>query len=85
MFAERPRCSLRYHRLHPEYIHQRIEKLGHSYNLRILLLMCDVVRLKPSLVTVFACLTSMILQSEHQEPIRELTKVYINLPEPISL
>ncbi|KAI0746698.1 restriction endonuclease type II-like protein [Daedaleopsis nitida] len=47
--------SLRYHRLHPEYIHQRIEKLGHSYNLRILLLMCDV--------------------SEHQEPIRELTKI----------
>ena len=36
--------SLRYHRLHPEYIHQRIEKLGHAYNLRILLLMCDVVR-----------------------------------------
>ncbi|KAH9930388.1 DNA repair protein rad10 [Amylocystis lapponica] len=34
--------SLRYHRLHPEYIHQRIERLGHSYNLRILLLMCDV-------------------------------------------
>ncbi|CCM03593.1 uncharacterized protein FIBRA_05730 [Fibroporia radiculosa] len=47
--------SLRYHRLHPEYIHQRIERLGRSYNLRILLLMCDV--------------------SEHQEPIRELTKV----------
>ncbi|KAI1798264.1 DNA repair protein rad10 [Ganoderma leucocontextum] len=47
--------SLRYHRLHPEYIHQRIEKLGHAYNLRILLLMCDV--------------------SEHQEPIRELTKI----------
>ncbi|KAI0324078.1 DNA repair protein rad10 [Cubamyces sp. BRFM 1775] len=47
--------SLRYHRLHPEYIHQRIEKLGHSYNLRVLLLMCDV--------------------SEHQEPIRELTKI----------
>ncbi|EIW55763.1 DNA repair protein RAD10 [Trametes versicolor FP-101664 SS1] len=47
--------SLRYHRLHPEYIHQRIEKLGHSYNLRVLLLMCDV--------------------SEHQDPIRELTKI----------
>ncbi|KAH9849412.1 restriction endonuclease type II-like protein [Lenzites betulinus] len=47
--------SLRYHRLHPEYIHQRIEKLGHSYNLRILLLMCDV--------------------SEHQDPLRELTKI----------
>jgi hypothetical protein len=35
--------SLKYHRLHPEYIHQRIERLGHSYNLRILLLLCDVV------------------------------------------
>lgn len=35
--------SLRYHRLHPEYIHQRIERLGHAYTLRVLLLMCDVV------------------------------------------
>ncbi|KAI6134493.1 restriction endonuclease type II-like protein [Pisolithus croceorrhizus] len=47
--------SLKYHRLHPEYIHTRIAKLGGSYNLRILLIMCDVV--------------------EHQELIRELTKV----------
>ncbi|EIW82934.1 hypothetical protein CONPUDRAFT_143024 [Coniophora puteana RWD-64-598 SS2] len=46
--------SLKYHRLHPEYIHARIEKLGHAFNLRILLIMCDV--------------------SEHQDPIRELTK-----------
>ena len=35
--------SLRYHRLHPEYIHQRIEKLGTAFNLRILLILCDVV------------------------------------------
>ena len=35
--------SLRYHRLHPEYILTRIEKLGQSYNLRILLILCDVV------------------------------------------
>jgi len=34
--------SLKYHRLHPEYIHQRIEKLGHRYNLRILLILCDI-------------------------------------------
>ncbi|KAF8530569.1 restriction endonuclease type II-like protein [Hysterangium stoloniferum] len=46
--------SLKYHRLHPEYIHQRIERLGHRYNLRILLILCDI--------------------SEHQDPIRELTK-----------
>ena len=36
-------CSLKYHRLHPEYIHQRIERLGHSYNLRILLVLNDIV------------------------------------------
>ncbi|TFK44768.1 restriction endonuclease type II-like protein [Crucibulum laeve] len=34
--------SLKYHRLHPEYIHTRIEKLGHSYSLRILLILCDI-------------------------------------------
>ncbi|KDR75828.1 hypothetical protein GALMADRAFT_68792 [Galerina marginata CBS 339.88] len=34
--------SLKYHRLHPEYIHTRIEKLGISYNLRILLILCDI-------------------------------------------
>nr|GAT60525.1 DNA excision repair protein ERCC-1 [Mycena chlorophos] len=34
--------SLKYHRLHPEYIHTRIEKLGGSYTLRILLVVCDV-------------------------------------------
>ncbi|KAJ2918065.1 hypothetical protein MD484_g2412, partial [Candolleomyces efflorescens] len=38
--------SLRYHRLHPEYIHNRIEKLGHSYNQRILLILCDVTEHK---------------------------------------
>lgn len=35
--------SLKYHRLHPEYIRIRIEKLGHSYTLRILLILCDIV------------------------------------------
>ncbi|KAF9033276.1 DNA repair protein rad10 [Hymenopellis radicata] len=34
--------SLKYHRLHPEYIATRIEKLGISYNLRILLILCDI-------------------------------------------
>jgi len=46
--------SLRYHRLHPEYVMQRIEAIGNAYNLRILLLLCDI--------------------TEHQEPIRELTR-----------
>ncbi|KAF5354644.1 hypothetical protein D9756_005353 [Leucocoprinus leucothites] len=34
--------SLRYHRLHPEYILTRIEKLGHSYDRRFLLILCDI-------------------------------------------
>ncbi|KIL66266.1 hypothetical protein M378DRAFT_103789 [Amanita muscaria Koide BX008] len=34
--------SLQYHRLHTEYIYTRIEKLGGAYNLRILLVLCDI-------------------------------------------
>ncbi|TFK75381.1 DNA repair protein rad10 [Pluteus cervinus] len=41
--------SLKYHRLHPEYIHMRVEKLGHSYNLRILLILCDISEHKDSI------------------------------------
>ncbi|KAM0756184.1 DNA repair protein rad10 [Meredithblackwellia eburnea MCA 4105] len=34
--------QLKYHLLHPEYIHNRISKLSSSYTLRILLIHCDV-------------------------------------------
>lgn len=34
--------SLKYHRLHPEYIYNRIRNLGHLYNLRVLLAMVDI-------------------------------------------
>ncbi|KGB75843.2 DNA excision repair protein ERCC-1 [Cryptococcus deuterogattii R265] len=34
--------SLKYHRLHPEYIHQRIEKMKNMYNFRVILVLCDV-------------------------------------------
>ncbi|EJT45170.1 hypothetical protein A1Q1_06487 [Trichosporon asahii var. asahii CBS 2479] len=33
---------LQYHRLHPEYIHSRIEKMRNAYNVRILLILCDI-------------------------------------------
>ncbi|GAA5864029.1 hypothetical protein JCM1840_000674 [Sporobolomyces johnsonii] len=33
--------SIRYHLLHPEYIHTRIADLGQSYSLRIVLVQCD--------------------------------------------
>ncbi|CAH7669846.1 restriction endonuclease type II-like protein [Phakopsora pachyrhizi] len=35
--------SLKYHKLHPEYLHQRIKRLGAGYcDLRVLLVLCDV-------------------------------------------
>lgn len=34
--------SIRYHRLHPEYVHTRISKLQQMYTLRVLLVLCDV-------------------------------------------
>ncbi|RSH85940.1 ssDNA endonuclease and repair protein rad10 [Apiotrichum porosum] len=49
--------SLKYHRLHPEYIHTRIEKIQNVYKLRILLILCDI--------------------NEHQQPLRELSKLAI--------
>lgn len=37
-----PTHSIRYHRLHPDYIDKRIVKLQGLYSIRILLVMCDV-------------------------------------------
>lgn len=34
--------SLKYHRLHPEYVYTRLRQLGKLYNLRILLTMVDI-------------------------------------------
>ena len=36
--------SLRYHNFNPEYIHDRLKHLGNSFELRILLVLVDVVR-----------------------------------------
>ncbi|GAA5936434.1 DNA repair protein RAD10 [Sporobolomyces koalae] len=33
--------SIRYHLLHPEYVHTRIADLGQAYSLRIILVQCD--------------------------------------------
>ncbi|XP_050170153.1 DNA excision repair protein ERCC-1-like [Myiozetetes cayanensis] len=37
--------SLRYHHLNPEYIHERLRRLGRSFGLQVLLLQVDVVLL----------------------------------------
>jgi len=41
--------SLKYHRLHPEYIYARIRALGGKYNLRVLLTMVDIQNHEESL------------------------------------
>ncbi|MCJ1395511.1 ssDNA endonuclease and repair protein rad10 [Xylographa bjoerkii] len=41
--------SLKYHRLHPEYIYSRIKALQHQYNLRVLLTMVDIENHEESL------------------------------------
>ncbi|MCJ1383245.1 ssDNA endonuclease and repair protein rad10 [Xylographa soralifera] len=41
--------SLKYHRLHPEYIYTRIRALQHQYNLRVLLTMVDIENHEESL------------------------------------
>lgn len=41
--------SLKYHRLHPEYIYSRIRLLSGKYNLRILLIMVDIENHEDSL------------------------------------
>lgn len=41
--------SLKYHRLHPEYVYSRIRALGGKYNLRILLTMVDIQNHEESL------------------------------------
>lgn len=35
--------SLRYHNLHPDYIHERLQSLGKTFALRVLLVQVDVV------------------------------------------
>ncbi|CAL1706941.1 unnamed protein product [Somion occarium] len=60
--------SLRYHRLHPEYIHQRIQKLGHAYNLRVLLIMCDVSEHQEPIPEEAGFYLSTFKQFEHKPP-----------------
>lgn len=42
-----PAPSLRYHNLHPDYIHGRLQSLGKSFALRVLLIQVDVVSRGP--------------------------------------
>lgn len=51
-----PALSLRYHNLHPDYIHQRLQSLGKNFALRVLLVQVDVVSRGPSPTPALATL-----------------------------
>ncbi|KAI9684735.1 MAG: ssDNA endonuclease and repair protein rad10 [Trizodia sp. TS-e1964] len=50
--------SLKYHRLHPEYVYSRITALGQKYNLRILLTIVDIANHEDSVKEL--CKTSLV-------------------------
>ncbi|CAE6491280.1 unnamed protein product [Rhizoctonia solani] len=53
--------SLKYHHLHPQYIFTRFEKLGRNYDIRILLILCDVTEHQNSIKELTkACLLNGI-------------------------
>lgn len=78
--------SLRYHQLHPEYLHNRLKELGKGYDLRVLLVQVDVKdphhQLKDlAKICILADLT-LILAFSPEEAGRylEAYKVYENKP-----
>lgn len=78
--------SLRYHQLHPDYIHERLKLLKNAYQLRVLLVMVDIQDPDHSLklltrICILADLTLMLAWSpEDAAKIIETYKIYENKP-----
>lgn len=78
--------SLRYHQLHPEYLHNRLKELGKGYDLRVLLVQVDVKdphhQLKDlAKICILADLTLILaFSSEEAGRYLEAYKVYENKP-----
>ena len=49
-------CSVRYHSLHPNYVHDRLKSLGKQYQLRVLLVLVDTVS-----IGVYECVERFII------------------------
>lgn len=78
--------SVKYHSLHPDYIHTRLKELGKQYVLRILLLLVDTTECQKVLhdltkISILADLT-LILAWSNEEAARylETYKAYENKP-----
>ncbi|KAF5300148.1 hypothetical protein FQR65_LT09239 [Abscondita terminalis] len=78
--------SLRYHNLHPDYIHERLKALGKMYDLRVLLVQVDVKdphHLLKNLtrICILADMTLILAWSpEEAGKILETYKIYENKP-----
>ena len=76
---------MRYHSLHPDYIHNRLKSLGKQYGLRVLLVLVDTV----SMIIMMSCLhhcvcvcvfilcvcVCVLSKSESQKVLHELAKI----------
>ncbi|XP_023026487.2 DNA excision repair protein Ercc1 [Leptinotarsa decemlineata] len=78
--------SLRYHNLNPDYIHDRLKKLGQMYQLRVLLVQVDIkdphhVLKNLTRICILADLTLILAwSSEEAGKIIETYKIYENKP-----
>ena len=54
--------SLKYHNLHPEYIHERLKQLGNNYELRVLLVVVDIVSHSHNVLVKFNDIRKLQLQ-----------------------
>lgn len=78
--------SLKYHSLHPEYVHERLKQLGRAYDLRVLLVLCDVTEPSHALkelarVCVLAdCTLIAAFTVEEAARYLEIYKTYENKP-----
>ncbi|CAH1175687.1 unnamed protein product [Phaedon cochleariae] len=78
--------SLRYHNLNPDYIHDRLKKLGQMYQLRVLLVLVDIkdphhLLKNITRVCILADLTLILAwSSEEAGKIIETYKIYENKP-----
>lgn len=52
--------SLRYHNLHPDYIHERLQSLGKNFALRVLLVQVDVVSRAAALASFLPCMSRVV-------------------------
>ncbi|KAI8824815.1 DNA excision repair protein ERCC-1 [Fimicolochytrium jonesii] len=63
--------SLKYHRLHPEYVYTRIKQMGHNYLLRVLMVLVDIDDHQPSIrdltrICIYNNMTLMLAWSQEE-------------------